>query len=28
MLYILGWVFEEEEERPLFYGVFLIFIDN
>ena len=26
MLYILGWVFEEGEERPRFYGVFFGFL--
>ncbi len=24
--YILGWVFEEEEERPWFYGEFFDFL--
>ncbi len=26
MPYILGWVFEEEEERPRFHGVFFDFL--
>ncbi len=28
MPYILGWVFEEEEERPWFYGVFFDFLQT